>query len=154
MLSFVENGDLLSAIDLARTYYTDEAPGNRNGLPDDPELRKETIGQKMQDLMQASARYAFSEERLTDATHITPDNRGVDRTDLFEGLVRTCARACIALDDFDFLRLIWIRDQSSGSGMLRLGVGNVVRGTTDGEVGPWECEEGHCLNRHLPLWSN
>ncbi|KAL1662594.1 Golgi CORVET complex core vacuolar protein 8-domain-containing protein [Schizophyllum commune] len=103
VLSFVENGDLLSAIDLARTYYTDEAPGNRNGLPDDPELRKETIGQKMQDLMQASARYAFSEERLTDATHITPDNRGVDRTDLFEGLVRTCARACIALDDFDFL---------------------------------------------------
>ncbi|KAL1663469.1 hypothetical protein GGF50DRAFT_116052 [Schizophyllum commune] len=53
----------------------DEAPDNRKGLPDDPELRKETIGQKMQ------------------------DNRGVDRTDL----VRTCARACIGLDDFDFL---------------------------------------------------
>ncbi|KAL1748784.1 Golgi CORVET complex core vacuolar protein 8-domain-containing protein [Schizophyllum fasciatum] len=103
VLSFVENGDLLSAIELARTYYTDEAPGNRNGLPDDPELRKETIGQKMQELMHASARYAFSEDRLTDSTHITPDNRGVDRTDLFEGLVRTCARACIALDDFDFL---------------------------------------------------
>ncbi|TRM69880.1 Golgi CORVET complex core vacuolar protein 8-domain-containing protein [Schizophyllum amplum] len=103
ILSFVENGDFLSAIDLARTYYTEEAPGNRNGLPDDPELRKDAIGQKMQELMLASAQYAFSEDRLTDSTHITPDNRGVDRTDLFEGLVRTCARACIAFDEFDFL---------------------------------------------------
>lgn len=53
--------------------------------------------------MVASARYAFSEDRLTDSTHVTPDNRGVDRTSLFEDLVTTCARACIALDDFDFL---------------------------------------------------
>ena len=50
----------------------------------------------------ASARYAFSEERMTDSTHVTPDGRGVDRTDLFEGLVSSCARACVALDDFDF----------------------------------------------------
>jgi hypothetical protein len=61
------------------------------------------IGGKMRDLLVASARYAFSEERMTDGTHITPDGRGVDRTSLFEGLVAVTSRACIALDDFEFL---------------------------------------------------
>ncbi|KAH7926724.1 hypothetical protein BV22DRAFT_1008463 [Leucogyrophana mollusca] len=103
ILSFVEDGDFLSAIELTRSYYTGEAPGNRNGLPDDLHERKAVIGEKMHDLMVASARYAFSEDRMTDGTHATPDGRGVDRTSLFEGLVATCARACIALDDHDFL---------------------------------------------------
>jgi vacuolar protein sorting-associated protein 8 len=57
----------------------------------------------MYDLMVASARYAFSEDRMTDGTHVTPDGRGVDRTSLFEGLVTTCARACIALHNYEFL---------------------------------------------------
>lgn len=103
ILSFVEDGDFLSAIDLTRSYYIGDAPGNRNGLPDDPQLRKEEVGEKMRDLMVASVRYAFSEDRMTDGTHVTPDGRGVDRTSLFEGLVTTCARACIALDDYEFL---------------------------------------------------
>ncbi|KAG1752980.1 Golgi CORVET complex core vacuolar protein 8-domain-containing protein [Suillus lakei] len=103
ILSFVEQGDFLSAIDLTRTYYTGEAPGNRNGLPDDPEERQTVIAQKTHDLMVASSRYAFSEDRMTDGTHASLDGRGVDRTSLFEDLVATCARACIALDDFDFL---------------------------------------------------
>ncbi|KAJ6586971.1 Golgi CORVET complex core vacuolar protein 8-domain-containing protein [Mycena vulgaris] len=103
ILTFVQDGDFLSAIDLTRSYYVGDAPGNSNGLPDDQELRREVVGQKIRDLMVASTRYAFSEERMTDETHITADGRGVDRTSLFEGLVASCARACIALDDFDFL---------------------------------------------------
>ncbi|KAI0709566.1 Golgi CORVET complex core vacuolar protein 8-domain-containing protein [Cerioporus squamosus] len=102
ILQSVEDGDFLSAIELTRSYYVGEAPGNRNGLPDDPETLKKVVGQKLRELMVASAHYAFSEDRLTDATHVTPDGRGVDRTDLFEGLVSTCARACMALGDFDF----------------------------------------------------
>ncbi|KAI0775842.1 Golgi CORVET complex core vacuolar protein 8-domain-containing protein [Trametes elegans] len=102
ILSYVSEGDFLSAIDLARSYYVGEAPGNRNGLPDDPEKLKAVVGQKLCELMVASAQYAFSEDRLTDNTHVTSDGRGVDRTDLFEGLVSTCARASIALGDFDF----------------------------------------------------
>jgi hypothetical protein len=103
ILSFVQGGDFLSAIDLARSYYVGEAPGNHNGLPDDLRQRKEVVGEKIYDLMVASARYAFSEDRMTDGTHSTPDGRGVDRTSLFEGLVVTCARACVALGDYDFL---------------------------------------------------
>ncbi|KAH9929603.1 Golgi CORVET complex core vacuolar protein 8-domain-containing protein [Epithele typhae] len=102
ILHFVEDGDFLSAIDLTRSYLVGEAPGNRNGLPDDPERLKSVIGQKLRELMVASAQYAFSEDRMRDGTHVTADGRGVDRTVLFEGLVSTCARASMALEDFDF----------------------------------------------------
>ena len=93
----------MSAIDLTRDYYLGTARGNKNGLPEDPDALRQLVGSKLRDLMKASARYAFSPDRLTDSTHVTPDNRGVDRTDLFEELVRCCARSCISLDDFDFL---------------------------------------------------
>ena len=103
ILSSVESGDFLSAIELTRSYYLGIAPGNRNGLPDDPLELKKVVGGKMRELMVASTRYAFSEDRMTDGTHTSPDGRGVDRTSLFENLVATCARACIALGDFEFL---------------------------------------------------
>lgn len=103
VLSLVEQGDFLSAIELTRSYYTGEAPGNRNGLPDAPQEQKAVLGQKLHELMVASAKYAFSEDRMTDGTHSTPDGRGVDRSSLFEGLVTSCARSCIALDIYDFL---------------------------------------------------
>lgn len=103
ILAFVIDGDFLSAIELTRSYYVGEATGNRNGLPDDPQSLREVVGEKMRELMVASARYAFSEDRMTDGTHLTSDGRGVDRTSLFEDLVSTCTRACIALQDFEFL---------------------------------------------------
>ena len=79
ILSFVQ-GDFLSAIQLTRTYYPGEAPRNTNGLTD------EVIEKMKRELMNASANYAFSEDRML-------DGRGVDRTSLFEGLVSTGARA-------------------------------------------------------------
>ena len=103
ILSMVEEGDFLKAIELSRSYYLDEAPGNRNNLPENPVHRKQVIGNKLRNLMDASAQYAFSEDRMSDDTHFTPDNRGVDRTSLFEGLVNVCCRAAIALQDFEFL---------------------------------------------------
>ncbi|TDL25957.1 hypothetical protein BD410DRAFT_716446 [Rickenella mellea] len=103
ILSFVEAGDFLSAIDLTKAYFLGQAEGNKNGLPEDPEAMRNVTGRKLRELMTASTRYLFSEDRLFDATHVTPDNRGVDRTSLFEQLVTACAQACIALGDFDFL---------------------------------------------------
>ena len=103
ILSLVEDGDFLRAIELTRLYYTDEAPGNRNNLPVDPQRRKQAIGERLRRLMEASAMYAFSEGRMVDGTHITPDGRGVDRTSLFEGIVEVCCKASVALDDFDYL---------------------------------------------------
>jgi vacuolar protein sorting-associated protein 8 len=66
-------------------------------------MRREVVGARLRDLMLASMRYSFSEDRMTDGTHVTPDNRGVDRTSIFEGLVTSCARACVALQDLEFL---------------------------------------------------
>ncbi|GJJ06418.1 hypothetical protein Clacol_000609 [Clathrus columnatus] len=103
ILSCVDDGDFLSAIEIARTYYTSTAPGNCLGLPEDETALKALVGPRLRDLMSASARYAFSEDRLTDSTHVTPENRGVDRTSLFENMVNTCLDACIALDDFEFI---------------------------------------------------
>lgn len=103
ILSLVEKGDFLNAIELTRSYYIGEAPGNRNGLPDAVQEQKVVLGRKLHELMVASANYVFSEDRMTDGTHSTPDGRGVDRTSLFEGLVTSCARSCIALDEYDFL---------------------------------------------------
>lgn len=103
ILSCVERGDFLKAIEITRAYYTGEAPGNRNGLPDDAEERTALLRSKLHELMVASARYVFSEDRMTDGTHFSPDGRGVDRTSVFEGLVMTCARACVALSNYDFL---------------------------------------------------
>ncbi|KAG8917008.1 Vacuolar protein sorting-associated protein 8 [Tulasnella sp. 417] len=115
ILAFVEDGDFLNAIDLTRTYYTGSAPGNKNGLPEDPTLLREVVGQKLRDLMVASAAYAFSEDRMTDRTHYTPDGRGVDRTSLFEGLVVSCIKAALALDDYEFLyENLYERYESSG----------------------------------------
>lgn len=99
----MEDGDFLKAIELTRLYYTDEAPGNRNNLPVEPQIRKEVVGERLRRLMDASALYAFSEERMTDKTHVTPDNRGVDRTSLFEGIVEVCCKASIVLGDFEYL---------------------------------------------------
>lgn len=103
ILGLVERGDSLAAIELATAYHLDTAPGNKNGLPRREDARKVMTGNQLRELMQASVRHAFSLDRLTDATHRTADNRGVDRTDLFEGLVPTCVRACKALDELDFL---------------------------------------------------
>lgn len=103
ILSFVEQGNFLSAIKLARDFYLGQAEGNKNGLPEDESEMRALVGQKLKELMDASSRYAFSEDRFTDSTHASPDNRGVDRTSLFEDLVTTCASACSALDDFEFL---------------------------------------------------
>ncbi len=118
---------------MSRLYYVGAAPGNQNGLPEDADLRKETVGQKMRDLMVASARYAFSEDRMTDSTHMTPDGRGVDRTSLFEGLVAACCRACIALDDFEFL-FEDLFQQYDDSGIVRIYLLQLEHFVLDNEI--------------------
>ena len=75
ILALVEVGDFLNAIELTRAYYIDEAPGNRNGLPDDADERRSVLGRKLHELMVASTRYAFSEDRMTDGTHSSPDGQ-------------------------------------------------------------------------------
>ncbi|KAF5370704.1 hypothetical protein D9758_002023 [Tetrapyrgos nigripes] len=133
ILSCVEDGDFLSAIELARNYYLGTASGNQNGLPEDSDGRQLVVGQKIRELMVASTRYAFSEDRMADGTHYTPDGRGVDRTALFEGLVATCCRACIAIDDYDFL-FEDLFQHYDDSGISRIYLTQLERFVLDSEI--------------------
>lgn len=103
ILTYVSTGDFLLAIQLATAYYKGEAQGSTIGLPEERGAQQCVVGHKLRELMAASMLYTFSEDRMTDATHVTPDGRGVDRTPVFEGLARTCAEACLALEDLSFL---------------------------------------------------
>ncbi|KAF8910349.1 Golgi CORVET complex core vacuolar protein 8-domain-containing protein [Mucidula mucida] len=85
IVKFLDKNDSLGAIEMARSYYLDTAPGNRNDLPEADDIRKEVIGDRMRQLLAAATEHAFSEQRMLDETHMTPDGRGVDRTNLFEG---------------------------------------------------------------------
>lgn len=103
ILGHVRDGQFLDAVELCRAYYLGEAPGNKFGLPEDQATLHALVGSRLRELMHASAEYVFSEDRMHDNTHGGPGGRGVDRTSLFELLVVVCARACMTLDDFDFL---------------------------------------------------
>lgn len=103
LLSLVSSGDFLTAIDMCTAFYRGRVPGSAIGLPEDKVQMQEQVALKLRELMSASARYAFSPERLVDNTHVTPDGRGVDRTDLFGKLASTSAEACLALEDTSYL---------------------------------------------------
>lgn len=103
LLLYVSQGDFLSAIELATLFHQGNFLGSAVGLPSDPQERTAIVADKLRELMLASAEYAFSPDRLTDSTHITDNHRGVDRTSLFQGLARVCARACLSLGEMGFL---------------------------------------------------
>lgn len=103
ILMLMEAGDILGAILLTTDYYTGDFRNSLLGLPASDEERRRVVGQRLHELLQASVKYTFSEDRMMDGTHESSDGRGVDRTTLFEGLVTAAAAACLALGDLDFL---------------------------------------------------
>lgn len=103
ILSQVHRGDFLSAISVALSYYNGTATGNTINLPSEITLRKEIVGKRIKELMKASLEWAFSPDRMSDDTHYSADGRGVDLTDLFEGLAKSCIEACLDIGDTDFL---------------------------------------------------
>ncbi|GAA97022.1 uncharacterized protein L969DRAFT_611396 [Mixia osmundae IAM 14324] len=102
VLELVNSSRLLEAIELTTAYYKGEAQGGTSGLPEDDALRRDTVRPKLFEIMNASLRYCFSEERMI-SQHASSDGRGVDRSSLFEGLVGVCTRACLALNEHDYL---------------------------------------------------
>ena len=99
----MESGEILGAIRLTTDYYTGDFTNTLLGLPTSVMERRRVVGVRLRELLRASVRYTFSEDRMTDGTHESNDRRGVDRTTLFEGLATHATTACLALDDLDFL---------------------------------------------------
>ena len=133
LLLYVAQGDFLSAIQLATLYHQGKSLGSAVGLPSDPAERTLVVADKLRELMSASADYAFSPDRLTDSTHVTPDGRGVDRTSLFQGLARVCARACLSLNDLDFL-FDTLYDKYEDNGIEAIFVGQMEDFIVSGEL--------------------
>lgn len=90
---------ILEAIELTTAYFQGHVDASTITLPDDPYERQDILEPKLREILNASLDFVFSEERLRDGSH----SDGETIQQLFEGLVGTCARACLALDDPDWL---------------------------------------------------
>ena len=103
ILARVHQGDFLDAIQLALAYYEDRATGNTINLPENPLQRRKIVGARVKELLRSSLEWAFSDDRMRDDTHYSADGRGVDLTELFQGLAQTCIETSLSLEDTSFL---------------------------------------------------
>jgi hypothetical protein len=103
ILALVSTGNFLGAIGFVTSLLQDGGKdgGSRVGLPEAFSDQKPILASRLMELMKASAKYAFSEDRMKD--DMANQRGGIDRTPLFEGLARVCAQACLALGDFTYL---------------------------------------------------
>ncbi|KAL9127796.1 MAG: hypothetical protein Q9175_007664, partial [Cornicularia normoerica] len=95
LLALMEEGSHISAIQLATSYYSGEANKVAVGLPEDDILRHNLVQEKLFEMMSASLRYTFSNTR-------TVQQRNGDGRQL-EELASACIKACISMEDSDFL---------------------------------------------------
>lgn len=121
IISLVNSGSLVEAIELTTLYYEGQTNSASIGLAEDVDTRHHVVAPKLREIMLASMEYVFSQERLSDHTHVTADGQGVDRTPLFESLVDACVRACIACQDLDFVFVdLFERFQDNGIAVIFL----------------------------------
>ncbi|BGP48823.1 hypothetical protein JCM10450v2_004699 [Rhodotorula kratochvilovae] len=99
ILALMKPGSMLEAIETTTAYLQGQVDASTISLPDDPESRRDVLEPKLREILTASLEFAFSEDRLRDGSH----SDGVTIQRLFEGLVGTCVRACLALNDPDWL---------------------------------------------------
>ena len=90
---------ILEAIETATSYYEGQSDASTIALPDDAEERRALLEPRLREILNASLDFVFSDERLRDGSHA--DGETIRR--LFEGLVGTAVRACLALGDPDWL---------------------------------------------------
>ncbi|KAI1761655.1 Golgi CORVET complex core vacuolar protein 8-domain-containing protein [Hypoxylon sp. FL1150] len=94
LIALMENGDYISAIQLATSYYTGDANKLTVGLPEDATLRHKMVRDKVMEIMSASLKYAFGQRQKSKASI---DDQHLQR------LAQTCFIACQSVGDLDFL---------------------------------------------------
>lgn len=62
LTALLEHGDNITAIRLARSYYTGESGGVTVGLPENAEARHAVVHDRLLELMEASVKYIFTDE--------------------------------------------------------------------------------------------
>ncbi|KDE07693.1 hypothetical protein MVLG_02152 [Microbotryum lychnidis-dioicae p1A1 Lamole] len=99
ILGLMQPGSILEAIELTTLYALGQSDASTIALPDDPVARRDIIEPKLREILAASLDFVFAEDRLRDGSHAD----GATMQQLFEGLVGTCVRACLATGDVDWL---------------------------------------------------
>lgn len=99
ILTLMQSGAILEAIDTTTAYLLGHVDASTIGLPEDVVERREIVEPKVMEILTASLEWVFSEERLRDGSH----NDGEKMQALFQDLVGTCVRACLATGEIDWL---------------------------------------------------
>ncbi|KAI5478318.1 late endosome to vacuole transport-related protein [Pseudohyphozyma bogoriensis] len=99
ILALMQPGTIPEAIELTTSYVLGRVDASTIGLPVEPAARREVVEPKLREILGASLDFVFSEDRLRDGSH----SDGATMQRLFENLVGTCVRACLAIDDVDWL---------------------------------------------------
>ncbi|RDL42533.1 uncharacterized protein BP5553_02512 [Venustampulla echinocandica] len=94
LISLMEDGDYIGAIQLATSYYTGDADKLTIGLPEDTGLRHSMVQDKLVEIMTASLKFAFS-QRLKQTEEAQVNN--------LRDLAEACFEACLGIGDIDFL---------------------------------------------------
>jgi hypothetical protein len=94
LISLMEDGDYIGAIQLATSYYTGDADKLTIGLPEDTTLRHTMVRDKLVEIMTASLKFAFSQQQK--------QAKAGSSNNLRE-LAEACFDACLSIGDVDFL---------------------------------------------------
>ncbi|MCJ1272688.1 Vacuolar protein sorting-associated protein 8 [Puttea exsequens] len=92
LLALMEDGSYIGAIELASAYYSGDANKVAVGLPEDDPQRHTVVQEKLLEMMSASLKYAFSKSIDED-----------ENLQQLAELASACIKACISMDDTDFL---------------------------------------------------
>lgn len=95
LLALMEDGDFISAIGLATSYYNGDADKLTVGLPDDDTARHNLVQEKLLDMMAASLKYTFArKEDVVDSE---------TREKLLVDLAAVCFTGSQSMEEQDFL---------------------------------------------------
>ena len=95
LLALMEQGNFVGAIQLATSYYDGDGDKLTVGLPDEDSQRHALVQDKLVEMMSASLKYAFGKNKEARTSRILDIQ--------LEELAAACIRACIAMEDMDFL---------------------------------------------------
>lgn len=95
LLALMEEGSHIAAIQLATSYHSGDANKVAVGLPEDDTVRQNLVQEKLSEMISASLRFTFNKSR-------TVQQRIGDQRQL-EELASACIKACISMEDTDFL---------------------------------------------------
>ncbi|KAF2635354.1 hypothetical protein P280DRAFT_484728 [Massarina eburnea CBS 473.64] len=91
LMALMEDGDFISAIGLATTYYVGDADKLTVGLPDDNDARHTLVQEKLLEMISASLKYTFARD----------DNEDTEKR--LKDLASVCFTGLLSMKELDFL---------------------------------------------------